>query len=230
MQTMDDATPATQATAIATRRKTLMTVVVLGVCVIAGGVATRSWLYARFEASKLDTAPAKRIPKNAPFIKTPDVVTDRIIELARIGPDDLVYDLGCGDGRLVITAAMTTGCRGVGFDIDPERVAEAKENAKLHDVEELVTIKQQDIFTLDLGEADVVLMYLLPWMNKKLIPQLQQMKPGSRIVSHEFGLGEASDVPPDETIRVLVDADARDSRPVYLWITPLKVPAGVVEE
>lgn len=164
-----------------------------------------------------------RIGLNAPFITTPDAIVDKMVEVAEITEDDVVYDLGCGDGRLVITAALKHGCRGVGIDIDPERVAEAKANAKLHGVEHLVDIREQDVFTVDLSEADVVLMYLLPWMTKRLVPQFQQMPAGARIVSHDFGIGDIKYIEPDSTVKVPL-AGPGDTHLVHRWNLPLDVP------
>ncbi|MBP87697.1 MAG: SAM-dependent methyltransferase [Planctomycetaceae bacterium] len=165
-----------------------------------------------------------RIGLNAPFIKTQDEVTDKMVEVAQLTADDVVYDLGCGDGRLVITAALKHGCRGVGFDINLERVAEARENVKLHGVEHLVEIRDQDVFTVDMKEADVVLMYLLPWMIRKLIPQFQEMAPGSRIVSHDFVFGgDPAYIPADSIDYVPVTEDG-EVHHVHKWTTPLDVP------
>jgi predicted RNA methylase len=106
----------------------------------------------------------------------------------------VVYDLGCGDGRIVVTAAKKYGVRAYGFDIDPKRVAESLANVKSNKVEHLVTIKQADIFKLDLREATVVTLYLLPELNVRLMPQLELLKPGSRIVSHDFDMRGAKPV------------------------------------
>ena len=108
---------------------------------------------------------------------TPQPVVDKMLELAEVKKGDVVYDLGCGDGRIVVTAAKKYGVKAVGFDINPERIKEARENVKANHVEKLVTIKQADIFTLDLREASVVTLYLLPSLNVKLMPQLEKLKP-----------------------------------------------------
>ncbi len=182
-------------------------------------------LYVASQAT--EHSPAKpRIGRNAPFITSPDNIVEKMVELAKLTPDDLVYDLGCGDGRIVITAALKSGCKGVGFDIDPERVAEARENVKLHGVEHLVEIRQADVFTVDLEPANAVLFYLLPWMNRKLIPQFQQMKPGSRLVSHDFPLGDIIDLPADETAIVKIEEPPPSDHYVYRWNIPLTVPAA----
>ena len=140
-----------------------------------------------------------------------------MVDMGRPAEGELVYDLGCGDGRIVITAALKTKCTGVGFDIDPERVAEARENATLQNLADRVQIVEQDIFTVDLSKADVAMMYLLPWMMNKLVPQFEQMKPGCRIVSHEFWI---EGVVPDEIVEI-PDVDGRVEA-IYLYTTPLK--------
>jgi ribosomal protein L11 methylase PrmA len=139
-----------------------------------------------------------------------------MLELAKVKKGDVVYDLGCGDGRIVVTAAKKYGCKAVGFDIDPERIKESRENVKKNKVEDLVQIRQKDIFTLDLSKANVVTLYLLPRLNVKLIPQLEKMKPGSRIVSHAFDM---AGVKPDTTETVTVDGSEHT---IYLWTVPLK--------
>lgn len=147
------------------------------------------------------------------YVPTPDDVVEIMIRLADIKKDDLVYDLGCGDGRIVIAAAAKYGCRAVGYDIDPEMVALSRKNAAKAGVEHLVTIEEADIFTLDLSQADVITLYLLPELNVRLIPQLEKLKPGARILSHDFDM---AGVEPD-----VVAGIGRDHR-VFLWTTPLK--------
>src|SRR5688500_19885227 len=111
-----------------------------------------------------------------------------MLALARLKPVELLYDLGCGDGRIVVTAAKLFGCRAVGFDMDPERVREAWRNVRENHVEHLVRMEQRDIFAVDLSQADAVTIYLLAELNVRLIPQLDRMKLGARIVSHDFGM------------------------------------------
>ncbi|MBN1815962.1 MAG: alkaline phosphatase family protein [Sedimentisphaerales bacterium] len=153
------------------------------------------------------------------FVPTPQEVVDKMLELAQVKQSDIVYDLGCGDGRIVVTAAKEFGCRAFGFDIDPQRIKESNENVEKNQVGHLVTIEQQDIFTLDLSDVDVVTLYLLPSLNVKLIPQLQKLKPGSRIVSHDFPM---KGVTPDQVVHV-VTSDDQTEHTVYLWTTPLKM-------
>ena len=127
----------------------------------------------------------------APFVPTPQDVVDRMLALAEVNSQDTVYDLGCGDGRIVITAAKKYGAHGVGFDIDPQRIKESTENARTAGVENLVTFKQQDVMTVDVSPATVVTLYLLTASNLKLRPLLtKELRPGARIVSHMFSMGD----------------------------------------
>jgi SAM-dependent methyltransferase len=150
------------------------------------------------------------------YFPTPVTVVDRMLELAEIKKGDVLYDLGCGDGRIVIAAAKRYGIKAIGFDIDPKRVAEASENVRKSGVSELVTIKQQDIFQIDLSEATVVTMYLLPALNVKLMPQLARLKPGSRIVSHAFDMKGAR----PKTVETIGQPPFNDKTLVYLWVVP----------
>ncbi len=150
--------------------------------------------------------------KIVPFVPTPQEVVDKMIELAGVKKGDVVYDLGSGDGRIVITAAKK-GARAVGFDVDGDLVNESRENIRKAGVQELAEIRQQDILIVDLSGASVVTMYLLPDVNLKLKPHvLSQMKPGSRVVSHAFDMG---DWKPDKVERV-------NGRTIYLWTVPAK--------
>lgn len=150
------------------------------------------------------------------YVPTPQPVVDKMLQVAKLRKGDVVFDLGCGDGRIVITAAKRYGVKAWGFDVDPKRIAEARENVRKNGVEDLVTIEQKDIFTLDLSPATVVTLYLLPSLNVRLIPQLERLRHGSRIVSHDFDMKGI--VP---TQQLFVDANHR-SHGVYLWTTPLK--------
>ena len=148
--------------------------------------------------------------KIVPFVPSPQFVVDKMIELAGVKQGDVVYDLGSGDGRIVIAAAKK-GARAVGFDIDSDLVAESRANIKKADVQESAEIRHQDILTVDLSPASVVTMYLLPDVNLKLKPNLlSQLKPGSRVVSHSFDMG---DWKPDKVERV-------EGRTIYLWTIP----------
>jgi SAM-dependent methyltransferase len=150
--------------------------------------------------------------KIVPFVPSPQVVVDKMVELAGVKKGDVVYDLGSGDGRIVIAAAKR-GARAVGFEIDPELVGESRANIKKAGVQDLAEIRNQDILTVDLSPANVVTMYLLPDVNLKLKPNiLSQLKPGSRVVSHSFDMG---DWKPDRIERV-------EGRTIYLWTIPGK--------
>jgi hypothetical protein len=129
--------------------------------------------------------------KIVPYVPTPQEVVDRMLELAQVRKGDVLYDLGSGDGRIVVTAAQKFGVKAIGFEIDPERIKESHENIKKAGVEKLVEIRKQDIRTVDLSGASVLTMYLLPEVNLMLRPNIwKQMKPGSRIVSHDFDMGD----------------------------------------
>ena len=129
--------------------------------------------------------------KIVPYVPTPQEVVERMLELAQVKKGDVVYDLGSGDGRIVVTAAKKYGVKAVGFEIDPERIKESAENIKKAGVGDLVEIRQQDIRTVDLSPATVLTMYLLPEVNLMVRPNIwKEMKPGSRVVSHEFDMGD----------------------------------------
>lgn len=129
--------------------------------------------------------------KLAPFLTTPPDVVDHMLQLARVGPNDVVYDLGCGDGRLVIAAAKKYGAHGVGVDFDPQRILESRANAKQAGVESLVEFVAEDAMKVDVSPATVVTLYLLNSSNLRLRPMLtKQLKPGARIVSHQFKMGD----------------------------------------
>ena len=167
-------------------------------------------------APAADTAESKT--PDVIYVPTPQPVVDKMLPLAKVKKTDLVYDLGCGDGRIVVTAAKKYGVKAIGFDVDPLRVSEARQNVIKNGVEHLVTIEQKDIFTVDLSPANVVTLYLLPALNVRLIPQLEKLKPGSRIVSHDFDM---EGVTPQKHLTLEVDGESR-SHEVYLWTTPLK--------
>jgi SAM-dependent methyltransferase len=157
-------------------------------------------------------------PPDVPYIPTPELVVDRMLELARVGRNDVVYDLGCGDGRIVIAAARRHGAHAVGFDIDPARVAEARRNVAAAGVEHLVRIEQRDVFELDLTPATVVTLYLLPELNVRLLPQLERLRPGARIVSHDFDI---AGVVPSQTLALRPDP-AEPAHDIYFFETPLR--------
>jgi precorrin-6B methylase 2 len=149
--------------------------------------------------------------KIVPFVPTPQEVVDRMIQLAGVKKGDTVYDLGSGDGRIVIAAAKAGASKAVGFEIDPGLVKESRENIKKAGVSDRAEIRHADIMTVDLSAASVITMYLLPEVNLKLKPRiLSQMKPGSRVVSHAFDMG---DWKPEKVERV-------NGRTIYLWTVP----------
>jgi 2-polyprenyl-3-methyl-5-hydroxy-6-metoxy-1,4-benzoquinol methylase len=145
------------------------------------------------------------------YVPTRQTVVDAMLAVAKVKAGDLVYDLGCGDGRIVVSAAKL-GARGIGIDIDPQRVSEANENVQRNGVGDRVKILNQDLFTTDFSDANVVMLYLLPSLNLKLRPTLwKTLKPGTRVVSHDFDMG---DWKPEQTLNV-------DGATVYYWtITP----------
>jgi SAM-dependent methyltransferase len=146
------------------------------------------------------------------YVATPQEVVDRMLYEAKIKATDVVYDLGCGDGRMVISAAKQFGTRGVGVDLDPARIREARANAKAQGVEQLVTFRVGDMFETDLRQATVVMLYLLPELNRRLIPKLfAELPPGARVVSHDFDMGK--NWPPDRSINLGADG-------IYVWVMP----------
>ncbi len=155
---------------------------------------------------------APQVPR-APYVATPPDVVDRMLRLASVGSNDVVYDLGCGDGRIVIAAAQQFGARGVGVDIDPVRIAEAQRNAVQAQVDHLVTFKIEDALSTDVSEATVVTLYLLAAQNVALRPMLvRQLRPGARIVSHNFAMGDWL----ADAVDTFTSADGQ-TRTLYLW-------------
>lgn len=143
-----------------------------------------------------------------PFVPSPDEVIEAMLKLAETTPQDTVYDLGCGDGRIVVMAAKQFGASSVGIDIDPDRIQEANQFARENGVTDKVKFREQDLFQADIHEATVVTLYLLTTVNRKLRPKLQkELKPGTRVVSHQFDMG---DWKPEKRIEI-------GGRPIYLW-------------
>lgn len=160
--------------------------------------------------------------KDVPFVPTPEVVVAEMLKQAKVNKDDVLYDLGSGDGRIVITAAQEFGTKGVGIDIDPELVKKSQENAQKAGVADRVKFLEQDLFKTDLSEATVVTLYLLPDVNLKLRPKLlSELKPGTRVVSHNYDMG---DWKPKNVVRV---KGPRYEHTVYSWVVPKEIPANL---
>lgn len=185
----------------------------VGVCLVLAGTAAGR---AAPQAANAPPAKAARTP-DVVYVPTPHDVVDMMLQIARVKKGDVVYDLGCGDGRIVVAAAKK-GAKAIGYDLSRERVEEAKANVKKNKVEKLAEIFEKDVFTLDLREANVITLYLLPKLNVKLIPQLEKLKPGSRIVSHDFDM---KGVQPDRMVHMTSQEDG-ESHTIYLWTVPLK--------
>jgi SAM-dependent methyltransferase len=159
--------------------------------------------------------------QDVPFVPTPQVTVDEMLRLAGVGPQDFVLDLGSGDGRIVITAARKFGARGTGVDLDYHLVIQSEESARQAGVEDRVKFLQQDLFKTDLGQATVITMYLLPAVTRKLVPSLLNLKPGTRIVSHDFTFDKWK---PDRSVTVETpekyDLTGSWTSDVHLWIVP----------
>ena len=153
-----------------------------------------------------------------PYIATTDEAVQAMLKLAEVKKDDIVYDLGCGDGRIVIQAAKAYGARGVGIDIDPQRIKEANDNARKAGVAELVRFEQQDLFQADIHNATVVTLFLREDVNLRLRPKLlKDLKPGARIVANTFDM---YDWKPDKQLTLAGPSAELFSRKLYLWIVP----------
>ncbi|MGD0896900.1 MAG: methyltransferase domain-containing protein [Thermoguttaceae bacterium] len=185
--------------------------------VLAMAALTSFASYARCD----DKAAGDKTP-DCVYVGTPNDVVAKMLDMAKITKDDVVYDPGCGDGRMVIAAARKYGCRGVGFEIVPKLVAEGRQIAKKRKVDHLVTIEDKDIYTVDYSKATVISMYLLPDMIVKLRPLLEKMKPGSRIVAHDYAI---KDVAPDDT-QVMTSNEDNVKHTLYLYTLPLKKEAA----
>jgi SAM-dependent methyltransferase len=165
----------------------------------------------------------ERVP-DIEYVPTPQNIVDKMLDVAKLKKTDVLYDLGCGDGRIVVTAAKKYGVKAIGFDIDPQRVRESRDNVAKNDVGHLVTIELKDVFKVDLSPATVVTLYLLPELNVKLIPQLEKLNPGARIVSHDFDM-EGVDPLKKWTVMAPHHRPPHDDREhfVFLWKAPIKV-------
>ncbi|MCX7893266.1 MAG: class I SAM-dependent methyltransferase [Burkholderiales bacterium] len=189
----------------------------LAALLAAAALAGAAFAQTRAGVPLADEATAAR-PLRMPdviFVPTPQEVVDAMLRMANVTRDDVLFDLGSGDGRIVITAAQRYGTRGTGIDIDPERVQEAIDNAKAAGVKKLVRFRNEDLFAADLRDATVVTLYLLPELNRKLAPKLlAELRPGARIVSHQFDMGSWK---PDREATVA-------GRKIYLWVVPPRQP------
>jgi cyclopropane fatty-acyl-phospholipid synthase-like methyltransferase len=153
-----------------------------------------------------------------PFVPSPMIVVERMLQLAEIKKDDLLYDLGSGDGRIVIQAAKQYGTRGIGIDMNPELVEKARANAEKEGVSQLVEFRAADGLTVDISEATVVTLYMFKWFNNQMRPKLQRLKPGARIVAHDFDIDEWKPTK-IETVDASSDTESyfSESRTLYLW-------------
>jgi len=174
------------------------------------GVAT---LIPAVAGEMLEQEKAKLRPPDVRYEPSSDAISRAILKLAKVTGKDVVYDLGCGDGRIVIMAVNEFGARGVGIDIDPERIKESKENAKRAGTGPRAEFRNEDLFETDISRATVVTLYLWPWVNLKLMPKLlRELRPGTRVVSHSHDMGEWR---PERTIRVEGDE-------IHLWTIPAR--------
>jgi Methyltransferase domain len=179
-------------------------------------VALAIVLAASLPALSTVAQPLKPLEKEpeVPYVPTHEKVVAEMLKVAKVGKNDVLYDLGSGDGRIVITAAKQFGTRGVGVDIDPARVTEARENAKKAGVTDKVKFLQQDLFETDIREATVVTLYLLPEVNLRLRPKLlSDLKPGTRVVSHNYDMGDWT---PLKTLTLKVPQE----HTIYYWVVP----------
>lgn len=190
------------------------------------GCAKQSQFSAQNQADTQKQAPETNVQvppkKDVPFVPTPTVVVEEMLKQARVTGKDVLYDLGSGDGRIVITAAQKYGTRGIGIDIDPQLVQKSQENAQKAGVADKVKFLQQDLFKTDLREATVVTLYLLPDINLKLRPKLlSELKPGTRVVSHNYHMG---DWKPDRVVEVKAPGVEHY---VFYWVVPETVPENL---
>ncbi|MCS3665384.1 hypothetical protein GGP65_003027 [Salinibacter ruber] len=204
-------------------RLRFLSVVLLALGLLLGH-GPRSGYAQQTDTTEETTIPGLKMPpeqeSDVPYVPTPKPVVDRMLELADVDETDVLYDLGSGDGRIVIRAARMHGARGVGIEIDPDLVKKARKNAKEAGVADLVEFRQGDLFEADISEATVVTLYLLPSVNQKLRPILfEQLSPGTPVVSHDFDMGRWA---PDRTVDLEGDT-------VYRWTIPEEIPEDLDE-
>jgi SAM-dependent methyltransferase len=186
---------------------------------IVGGIILGSSLgLSRLAAAEQDDAPKTKKGPDCVYVPTPHDIVEKMLEMAHVQKDDVIYDLGCGDGRIVVQAAKKRGCRGVGFEIVPELAQQGRDSAKQNGVERLVTIKEEDLFQADMSEATVLPMYLLPKMLAELKPKLAKLKPGTRIISHDYRF---KNVEPDQ-VETLVSKETGADHVLILYTLPFK--------
>jgi 2-polyprenyl-3-methyl-5-hydroxy-6-metoxy-1,4-benzoquinol methylase len=191
----------------ASRTRTIAGVGIVGL-VVAGFIHLPT-----SNSQRVDRAITQPAQLDVPYVPTPTAVVNAMLSLGNVKKNDVLYDLGSGDGRIAITAAQKFGTRGTGIDIDPQRIQEANQNAQKAGVTNLVQFRQQDLFQTDFSKATVVTLYLLPEINLKLRPRLlSQLKPGTRIVSHAFDMG---DWKPQKVLQV-------EGENIYYWTVPQK--------
>ena len=177
-----------------------------------GGDVNRREFVGALPAVMLAGCSTPGVKLDAPYVSTPQPVVEEMLRLARVGPNDNVYDLGCGDGRFVITAAQKFGARGVGIDIDPQRLAEAVAGARRAGVTGRVSFREEDLFKTDFSAATVVTLFLFSELNERLAPRLRSsLKPGARIVAYQFGI---PGWPPDERSQLNLEGNSHD---MFLW-------------
>ena len=199
----------------------------IAVCLLAGcaPVPTQTW------ERSTDTDPPRPQRKrrggpDAIFVATPKSIVQQMLDLVKIQRGDIVYDLGSGDGRFLIEAAKQHGCLAIGYEIDRSLVMKSRALAREQGVEELVSIREEDLFAADFGDADVVILYLGERNNKRLIPKFLKLKPGTRILSHEFTIPGY----PADRLLELTNTDSKRRHRIHLWRAPLKPsPARVVQ-
>jgi SAM-dependent methyltransferase len=179
-------------------------------CTLLVCIHVPAWPQSASPSSPPSPSPSPAAPRlDVSYVPTPPEVVEKMLDLSNVGPSDVLYDLGCGDGRIVVTAARERGARGTGIDINPQRIQEARANAKSAGVEDRVDFRVGDLFAADVSPASVVTLYLLPNLNRKLRPQLwKQLKVGSRVVSHDFDMG--SEWPPERVEKI-------GSKKLYFW-------------
>lgn len=205
-------------------QKIFWVVLLLGLLVGSGPQSTtaqeRDTTRFRVPLPELEVPPRPQ-ESDVPYVPTSKSVVSRMLKLAEVDESDIVYDLGSGDGRIVIQAAKKYGAHGVGIEIDPDLVAEARQNAQSAGVADLVEFRQGDLFEADISEATVVTLYLLPSVNQKLRPKLfEELAPGTPVVSHDFDMGKWA---PEETVEM-------DGDTIYRWTIPEEIPHHLKEK